>query len=162
MTEPEGARRPVDKLTAEEARTLADDLNFQLYQAQDALAFVEECCVIADREGRTVTTADVREWLRGAQCGRQAAASLPAPAPARAAEPHTGLVVQPYRADDGRGKWVFRCWGTDDGCDGWLSLDHTSEQSAERARDRHVAEEHAPTRTAGPVEPITPDSQRPA
>jgi hypothetical protein len=55
--------------------------------------------------------------------------------------PHTGLVVQPYR-DHGEQKWVFRCWGTDDGCDGWLSLDHYSQQSATRARDRHVAEEH--------------------
>ena len=58
------------------------------------------------------------------------------------AEPHTGLTVQPYRrADDGSQKWVFRCWGTDT-CDGWLSLDHTSEQSAVRDRDRHVTEEH--------------------
>lgn len=54
----------------------------------------------------------------------------------------TGLVVQPYRNDHGNPAWVFRCWGTDT-CDGWLSLDHTSEQSARRARDRHVAEEHA-------------------
>jgi hypothetical protein len=54
----------------------------------------------------------------------------------------TGLVVQPYRTDRGDPAWVFRCWGTD-ACDGWLSLDHTSRQSAERARDRHVAEEHA-------------------
>ncbi|WP_406444493.1 hypothetical protein OHB14_36580 [Streptomyces sp. NBC_01613] len=55
-------------------------------------------------------------------------------------EPHTGLVVQPYR-DHGEEKWVFRCWGTET-CDGYLSLDHTSQQSAERARDLHVAEEH--------------------
>jgi hypothetical protein len=53
----------------------------------------------------------------------------------------TGLVVQPYRNDRGEPAWVFRCWGTDT-CDGWLSLDHSSEQSAQRARDRHVAEEH--------------------
>jgi hypothetical protein len=53
----------------------------------------------------------------------------------------TGLVVQPYRNDRGQPAWVFRCWGTDT-CDGWLSLDHTSEQSAQRARDRHVADEH--------------------
>jgi hypothetical protein len=53
----------------------------------------------------------------------------------------TGLVVQPYRNDRGDPAWVFRCWGTDT-CDGWLSLDHYSRQSAERARDRHVAEEH--------------------
>ncbi|MER5653466.1 hypothetical protein ABT076_10665 [Streptomyces sp. NPDC002131] len=67
-----------DDLTAEEARTLADDLGRDLYLAQDALAFVEECCVIADREQRTITTADVREWLKGAQCGRQLVAGVPA------------------------------------------------------------------------------------
>lgn len=53
----------------------------------------------------------------------------------------TGLVVQPYRTDRGDPAWVFRCWGTTT-CDGWLSLDHTSQQSAERARDRHVNEAH--------------------
>ncbi|WP_020135095.1 hypothetical protein [Streptomyces sp. 351MFTsu5.1] len=59
------------ELTAQEARDLADELGTELYRAQDALAFVEECCVIADREGRQPTTADVREWLKGARCGRQ-------------------------------------------------------------------------------------------
>jgi polyhydroxyalkanoate synthesis regulator phasin len=63
-----------DELTAEEARDLADDLGTQLYRAQDALAFVEECCVIAERTGRAITVADVRTWLKGAQCGRQLAA----------------------------------------------------------------------------------------
>jgi hypothetical protein len=62
------------ELTAEEARDLADDLGLQLYRALDALAFVEECCVIAERTGRPITVADVREWLKGAQCGRQLAA----------------------------------------------------------------------------------------
>ncbi|MFD5709513.1 hypothetical protein ACFWHW_03810 [Streptomyces pharetrae] len=56
----------------------------------------------------------------------------------------TGLVVQPYRNDRHENVWVFRCWGTDT-CDGWLSLDHSSRQSAERARDRHVAECHDET-----------------
>jgi hypothetical protein len=56
-------------------------------------------------------------------------------------DPRTGLVVQLYRTDRGNPAWVFRCWGTDR-CDGWLSLDHTSRQSAEHARDRHAAEEH--------------------
>lgn len=64
------------------------------------------------------------------------------PAAAEAAEPHTGLVVQPYRNDHGDNVWVFRCWGTDT-CDGWLSLDHPDEQSAVHARDRHITEEHA-------------------
>ena len=49
-------------------------------------------------------------------------------------------IVKSYR-DHGQEKWVFRCWGTST-CDGWLSLDHGSQQSAERARDRHVAEQH--------------------
>ena len=51
------------------------------------------------------------------------------------------LVVEPYRNDQNQDRWVFRCWGTKT-CDGWLSLDHYSQESAERARDRHVAEEH--------------------
>lgn len=60
------------------------------------------------------------------------------------ADPHglkTGMVVQSY-VDHGDRKWVFRCWGTDDGCDGLLSLDHSSQSSAESARDRHIAEAH--------------------
>jgi hypothetical protein len=64
----------IPDLTAEEARDLADDLSLQLYRAQDALDFVEECCVIAERTGRAITVADVRTWLKGAQCGRQLAA----------------------------------------------------------------------------------------
>ncbi|MER7053426.1 hypothetical protein [Streptomyces sp. NPDC000351] len=63
--------RDESELTAEEARGLADDLGLQLYEAQDALAFVGECCDIADREQRAISTGDVREWLKGAQCGRQ-------------------------------------------------------------------------------------------
>ncbi|MFI7329305.1 hypothetical protein ACIBQ3_32300 [Streptomyces rubiginosohelvolus] len=62
---------PCPLLTAEEARDQANDLATQLYRAQDALAFVGECCDIADREQRPVTTGDVREWLKGARCGRQ-------------------------------------------------------------------------------------------
>ncbi|MFF0512462.1 hypothetical protein [Streptomyces sp. NPDC004250] len=64
------------ELTAEEARALADDLGLQLYEAQDAVAFVAECCTIAEREQRAITTADVREWLKGARCGRQLAAAV--------------------------------------------------------------------------------------
>lgn len=55
-------------------------------------------------------------------------------------QPHTGLVVQPYR-EHGVEKWVFRCWGSDT-CDGWLGLGHHTQQSAERERDRHLAEDH--------------------
>lgn len=60
------------------------------------------------------------------------------------ADPHglqAGMIVKPY-TERGQRKWVFRCWGTDDGCDGYLSLDHTSQASAESARDRHAGEEH--------------------
>ncbi|NUS86009.1 MAG: hypothetical protein HOY75_25620 [Streptomyces sp.] len=55
-----------------------------------------------------------------------------------------GLTVKPY-TDHGERKWVFRCWGTDDGCDGLLSLDHSSRSSAESARDRHLTDAHQPT-----------------
>lgn len=68
-----------EELTAQEARDLADELGTELYRAQDALAFVEECCVISDREQQPVTTADVREWLKGARCGRQLVADGRAP-----------------------------------------------------------------------------------
>lgn len=59
------------------------------------------------------------------------------------ADPHgleAGMIVKPYR-EHGEERWVFRCWGTDT-CDGRLSLDHSSEQGAQRARDRHVTEAH--------------------
>lgn len=82
----------------------------------------------------------------GAEAAREALRQMEA-------DPHgikAGLVVQPY-TEHGERKWVFRCWGTDDGCDGYLSLDHTSQEWAERARDRHVAEDHQP--------PITPTNQ---
>ncbi|MET8826117.1 hypothetical protein ABZX40_13675 [Streptomyces sp. NPDC004610] len=64
---------------------------------------------------------------------------------------YSGLVVQQYRADHGGQRWVFRCWGTDT-CDGALSLDHTSEQSAGRALTSHIAEFHQPGSPAPEVE----------
>lgn len=73
-------------LTAQEARDLATELGYNLYKAQDALAFVGECCDVADREQRPITTGDVRVWLKGARCGRQLAADSPK---------GTGLVVDP-------------------------------------------------------------------
>lgn len=76
-----GVRPPYAELTADEARDQAADLATQLYKAQDALAFVGECCDIADREQRPVTTGDVRKWLKGARCGHQPTAAAP-PAPA--------------------------------------------------------------------------------
>jgi hypothetical protein len=65
---------PDDDLTAEEARDLADELSAELYRVGDTLDFVAECCDIADREQRPITTGQVREWLRGDRCGRQRAA----------------------------------------------------------------------------------------
>ncbi|WP_198533186.1 hypothetical protein [Streptomyces sp. AcH 505] len=61
---------PDTELTADEARDAVSDLGIDLYRAQDAVAFVGECCDIADRDGRRPTTGDVREWLKGARCGR--------------------------------------------------------------------------------------------
>lgn len=75
-----------DDLAAQEARDLADDLGRELYLARDARAFVEECCDIADREGQQPTTTAVREWLRGAQCARQAGLVLDPEASGRTPE----------------------------------------------------------------------------
>lgn len=74
------------ELTAAEARAEVDRLATELYRAQDAVAFVVECCDIADREGRAVTTADVRDWLKGAQCARQDGLVIQAP-PALGSDP---------------------------------------------------------------------------
>jgi hypothetical protein len=75
-----------EELTAEEARALVDQMGLDLYRAQDAIEFARECCDIADREQRPVTTVDVREWLKGDRCTRQRAAdeqpaAVPQPAP---------------------------------------------------------------------------------
>lgn len=51
------------------------------------------------------------------------------------------LVIEPYRNDQNQPRWAFRCWGTD-ACDGWLSLELSSERWAEVVRDRHIAEAH--------------------
>lgn len=98
-----------DDLTAQEARDLAEDLGLQLYRAQDALAFVAEMCDIADehrgRRGQpaTVTTARVREWLRGAQCARQAGLVLTPDASGQ--HPETARTnpdtTEPHAADQG-------------------------------------------------------------
>ncbi|MET9150019.1 hypothetical protein ABZX82_01870 [Streptomyces griseoflavus] len=96
-------------LTVDEARDLVSDLSVDLYWAQDRLGFVGECCDIADREQRPITTADVREWLKGARCGRQLAADTAAP---DAAEPepwsqleaHAFNAVQPALKD--AGEWL--------------------------------------------------------
>lgn len=46
-----------------------------------------------------------------------------------------------YRHDHGHVAWAWRCWG-DGPCDGWLSLDHGSEDAAQRGAQRHATEAH--------------------
>ena len=75
---------------------------------------------------------------------RPASGFVPAAVPKhipRTGDPAHTLVVEPYRNDRNQDRWVFRSWGTAT-CAGWLSLDHYSQESAERAQKRHVAEEH--------------------
>lgn len=60
--------------TTDPALAEVERLAGELYEAQDALAFVAECCDVADRMGGQITTAHVRRWLEGAKCGRQIAA----------------------------------------------------------------------------------------
>lgn len=50
------------------------DLALSLYYAQDALDLVAERCDLADQKGHQPTTAEVRQWLKGARCARQLAA----------------------------------------------------------------------------------------
>jgi hypothetical protein len=77
-------------LTADEAWEEVARIGLDLYRAQDAVAFVGECCDIADREGRTISTAQVRKWLKGPQCARQAGLVInPDSAPAAPAEEET-------------------------------------------------------------------------
>jgi hypothetical protein len=133
-------RIPLDDMTSDQL----DQLYYRLDQARDAVAL--------HRQG-LLTTAELYAVIEA-----DAAPVPPAPEPDPAvaqeairqmdADPHgleAGMIVKAYR-DHGAEKWVFRCWGTDT-CDGALSLDHYSQQSAERARDRHVAEQH-------PAEPV--------
>ncbi len=80
------------ELTADEARNLVDELGLDLYRAQDALAFVGECCDIAEREQRPITAGDVREWLKGARCGRQLAADARAATEATEREKTTRVI----------------------------------------------------------------------
>jgi hypothetical protein len=125
------ARRALDDPASDAVVTACQPLTRQQMEAVRAAGLPP---------GTHLTRAVVDEALRQAQAERDTAATETQEHPAPAIT--TGLVVQPYRADDGTPKWVFRCWGTDT-CDGWLSLDHYNQQSAERARDRHIAEAHA-------------------
>lgn len=51
------------------------------------------------------------------------------------------LIVHRYRRDKGDWAWLYRCWG-DGGCDGFLSLDWSTRESAERKAREHLAAEH--------------------
>jgi hypothetical protein len=132
----------------------SDQLDALYTRAEQAEAAIERTLAAV----RVVDRDDVTDWQRGYRaCSTMARAALteqPAPAATQAteptppADPDDTLVVDRYRTDRGDHAWCFRCWGTDT-CDGALSLDHSSRESAERARDRHVAEEH--TQPATPI-----------
>jgi hypothetical protein len=47
------------------------------------------------------------------------------------------LVVHRYRRDQGGWAWLYRCWG-DAGCDGFLSLDWSARDTAEREAHAHL------------------------
>jgi hypothetical protein len=154
-------RHTVDSITPEALTALYDRLEGIEAENDKIRAWHERC---PDREPRARAEAAVakvralRDDLRATTGARWIADAIdnildgrPTPDPTAVqeadrqmdADPHglnAGMIVKAYR-DHGAEKWVFRCWGTDT-CDGWLSLDHSSQQSAERARDRHVAEEH--------------------
>lgn len=51
------------------------------------------------------------------------------------------IAVTPYRRDDGKSSWAWRCWGHGD-CDGHLHLDCGTEQYARRRADQHLANHH--------------------
>ncbi|WP_413102250.1 hypothetical protein [Streptomyces sp. Inha503] len=59
------------------------------------------------------------------------------------------IEVASYRHDHGHQAWAARCWGNGP-CPGWLSVDHYSEESAQRWARHHLAEDHPDT---------TPDSR---
>ncbi|NUP23449.1 MAG: hypothetical protein HOZ81_46825 [Streptomyces sp.] len=61
-------------------------------------------------------------------------------------DPYAGLPEGARIAsnDFPRDKWAWRCEGAD-GCEGWLSLDHSSPAAARRAYDRHAKAEHGTT-----------------
>lgn len=59
--------------------------------------------------------------------------------------------VSSYRHDHGHQAWAWRCWGNGN-CDGWLSLDHCSHESADRSVSKHLNSEH-PDVAAAPTPP---------
>ncbi|MEE4598254.1 hypothetical protein V2J94_41535 [Streptomyces sp. DSM 41524] len=54
------------------------------------------------------------------------------------------IQIEPYRHDLGHQAWAARCWGNGT-CDGWVSVDHDTEQWARTAVRRHLAEDHPDT-----------------
>lgn len=116
----------------------ADGIAGRLARAEAALARVQ---AIADEYPAGIDTALIHEALDQTRLAPREFQPFTPPHIRKTGDPTGALVIEPYRNDRHENVWVFRCWGTDT-CDGWLSLDHHSEQSAVRARDRHVAEEH--------------------
>lgn len=57
------------ELTREDALELVDDLGQQAYRAENRLAFVREMCDAADRDGKAITTEQVRAWTQYTGCG---------------------------------------------------------------------------------------------
>jgi hypothetical protein len=137
--------------------TINSDQLDQLYDERDRLAAQLAAQRIpqftarpVDPETERAATERARQLATEAEHAAAHLATIGAP---------DGLVIEPYRNDRHDNVWVFRCWGTDD-CDGYLSLDHSSQQSAERARDRHVAEDHTaeqPARTTPNNPPTSKD-----
>jgi hypothetical protein len=142
-------RIPLDDMTSDQLDQLHDQLD-RVRALRDDLRGITGARWIADMLDKILDPAAPVPTAARPQCGNACSeghthgfrCEQPGPAATEATEPHTGLVVQPYRNDRGQSAWVFRCWGTDT-CDGYLSLDHRSPQSAERARDRHLAEDHS-------------------
>lgn len=136
------------------ARTLRSEISVEPFEAQetaappapgsDLWAGVAVLQATANRVRQAAAPVDPEAERAASERARQLAAEAEHASEQLAAldTPHIGIVVEPYRNDQNQARWVARCWGTDT-CDGWLSLDHTSEQWAQQARDRHVAEEHA-------------------
>lgn len=130
----------------EEAAREASD---RLTRVRKAVASFDGCGVIAvGHVNFDIPTAGevldkIREALEG-PTGNGTAGFVPATPKHFADMPRSDadpLVIEPYRNDQNQPRWAFRCWGTD-ACDGWLSLELSSERWAEVVRERHIAEAH--------------------
>jgi predicted aminopeptidase len=132
MTDQPATRIPLDAMTS-------DQLD-QLYDERDQ-ARQHTAAIAAQRDRlRIRMNALADRWDTALAVDKPYARTLRAEISVAPLEPAASLAVQPY-TERGQQLWAFRCWGTDR-CDGWLGLGHHSENSANRERDRHIAEEH--------------------